>query len=576
MSTTETSAVDSTRLSGRSCRSRWASRRPGVHWVKPEPVADIAFAEWTANGLLRQPRFEGLRTDKSPRECRRERPRSTREDVAQAETTMSKREPASALAEYGNKRDFRETPEPAGSPSSRPDRESPHAKPIFVVQEHDATRLHYDFRLEAEGVLKSWAVAKEPSLDPAVKRLAVRVEDHPLSYAGFEGTIPRGQYGAGTVRAWDRGTFENADASHTIVEGLDAGQLSFILHGDKLNGRFSLVRMRAGRGKKESWLLIKGRDKRAKPASTTESTARTAPVEKRVIEPKVSAAGDPPEDVTITNPNKVLFPDDGITKADVAAYYRKVAPRLLPFLKDRPITLERLPDGLGAGKPHFWQKNTPDSYPAWIPRVRLETERGEPVRYALVNDLPTLLFLVNQGTLTFHPWLSRIGSLDRPDFVLFDLDPGAAPFTEVVAVARKLHVELNRENREAVVKTSGKKGLHVLVRWDKAGGGYDEARKWALEVALRVAEAMPERATTEIRKAKRGERVYIDVMQNARGHHAVPPYVLRPVPRAPVSTPLRWAELRADLDPKRFSVRTVPTRLARQKHDPADLLLSGK
>jgi bifunctional non-homologous end joining protein LigD len=360
------------------------------------------------------------------------------------------------------------------------------------------------------------------------------------------------------------------------VEGLDAGRLSFILHGDKLNGRFSLVRMRAGRGKKESWLLIKGRDKRAKPASTTESTARTAPVEKRVIEPKVSAAGDPPEDVTITNPNKVLFPDDGITKADVAAYYRKVAPRLLPFLKDRPITLERLPDGLGAGKPHFWQKNTPDSYPAWIPRVRLETERGEPVRYALVNDLPTLLFLVNQGTLTFHPWLSRIGSLDRPDFVLFDLDPGAAPFTEVVAVARKLHVELNRENREAVVKTSGKKGLHVLVRWDKAGGGYDEARKWALEVALRVAEAMPERATTEIRKAKRGERVYIDVMQNARGHHAVPPYVLRPVPGAAVSTPLRWSELRADLDPKRFNISTVPARLARQKSDPAAVILSGE
>ena len=106
--------------------------------------------------------------------------------------------------------------------------------------------------------------------------------------------------------------------------------------------------------------------------------------------------------VTVTNPDKLLYPADGFTKAGVVAYYRKVAQRLLPYLKDRPITLERLPDGLGEGKPHFWQKNTPATYPDWIPRVELETEAGKPVRYALVNDLPTLLYLVNQGTLTFR------------------------------------------------------------------------------------------------------------------------------------------------------------------------------
>jgi bifunctional non-homologous end joining protein LigD len=270
----------------------------------------------------------------------------------------------------------------------------------------------------------------------------------------------------------------------------------------------------------------------------------------------------------------VLFPE-GITKADVIAYYHRVAPRLLPFLKDRPVTLERLPDGLGEGKPHFWQKNTPDSYPAWIPRIELETERGKPVKYVLVNDLPTLLYLVNQGALTFHPWLSRVGTLDHPDFVLFDLDPGPVPFTDVVAVARKLHDELSDENREVAVKTSGKAGLHVLVPWGEEGE-YDEARRWALGIAKRVAAAVPNAATTETRKAKRDRRVYIDVMQNARGHHAVPPYVLRPVAGAPVSTPLRWAELRADLDPKRFNIRTVPTRLARQRHDPAVVILSGE
>jgi bifunctional non-homologous end joining protein LigD len=479
-----------------------------------------------------------------------------------------------ALGEYEAKRDFGETPEPVASPAR------PHQEPIFVIQEHHATRLHYDFRLEADGVLKSWAVTKEPSLDPAVKRLAVRVEDHPLTYASFSGRIPEGQYGAGEVSIWDRGTFENLDPAHTVAEGLDGGKLSFALRGGKLKGRFSLVRMRGGKGKRENWLLIKGRDEHAEAGGAAEEPARPrARVAKARAKPAAKALrGRParaPRDVEITHPEKVLYPDDGITKADVAAYYRAVAPRLLPFLRDRPVTLERLPDGLGEGKPHFWQKNTPASYPDWIPRVELETERGQPVAYALVNNLTTLLYLVNQGTLTFHPWLSRVGSLDRPDFVLFDLDPGEAPFDDVVTVARRLHQELADDGWDAVVKTSGKTGLHVLVRW-RDGGGYDEARAWALGIAEQVAGALPDIATVEVRKVKRGGRVYIDVLQNARGHHAVPPYVLRPVPGATVSTPLRWVELKVGLDPKRFTLRTVPARLARLKEDPMAALVSGK
>ena len=457
------------------------------------------------------------------------------------------RAPAS-LNEYQAKRNFRETPEPA------PARGRPHREPIFVIQEHDATRLHYDFRLEADGVLKSWAVTREPSSDPAVKRLAVRVEDHPLSYAGFHGTIPAGHYGAGEVRIWDRGTYEPAGP---VAAGLDAGRLSFVLHGDKLNGKFSLVRMRGKGGKRENWLLIKGKDEYAKPGPAAEA---------KPARPKSAAGGRPPKEIEVTHPDKVLFPDDGYTKADVAAYYRKVADLLLPFLRDRPVTLERLPDGLGPGKPHFWQKNTPASYPDWVPRVELETERGKPVSYVLVNDRPTLLYLVNQGALTFHPWLSRLGDLDRPDFVLFDLDPGPAPFADVVAVAKRLHELLMEDGRDAVVKTSGNSGLHVLVPW-REEGGYDAARAWAAGVAGRVVEAMPGKATAEVRKAGRGGRVYVDVMQNARGHHAVPPYVLRAVPGAPVSTPLRWAELKPGLDPKAFTLRTAPARFARMKGD---------
>jgi bifunctional non-homologous end joining protein LigD len=329
--------------------------------------------------------------------------------------------------------------------------------------------------------------------------------------------------------------------------------------------------MRGGRGKKENWLLIKGKDRYAKPGSAPEPLAlKTARATASALR-----RNRRPRDVQVTHPEKILYPADGITKAEVTAYYREVAPRLLPFLKDRPVTLERLPDGLGEGKKHFWQKNTPATYPAWIPRAELETEGGRPVAYALVDDLPTLLYLVNQGTLTFHPWLSRVGSLDRPDFVLFDLDPGEAPFADVMTVARRLREELASDGHEAVVKTSGKTGLHVLVPW-RSAGGYAEARESALAVAGRVAATLPGTATTEIRKAKRGERVYVDVLQNARGHHVVAPYVLRAVPGAPVSTPLRWAELKPGLDPAHFTLRTLPARLSRLNNDPMAPLVAGQ
>jgi bifunctional non-homologous end joining protein LigD len=393
--------------------------------------------------------------------------------------------PPAALREYRAKRNFRRTPEPA------PGRAKAHKRPIFVIQEHHATRLHYDFRLEADGVLKSWAVPREPSMDPAVKRLAVHVEDHPLPYADFEGSIPEGQYGAGTVEIWDRGAYENL-SHRSVSEGIDAGRLEFELNGEKLRGRFALVRMQgrsfsrdASRSAKENWLLIKGRDEYAKtegsgamPTALRGHVSASMPTQSRghgtrrkALPSKTRVAAERPKNgVRLTSPDKVLFPDDGFTKADVFAYYERIARWVLPYLRDRPMTLERLPDGLGAGKPHFWQKNTPPSYPDWIPRIELPTEAGRPVSYVLVNDRDTLLYLVNQGTLTFHPWLSRVDDLDRPDFVLFDLDPGGASFADAVTVAKRLREVLDDEGRPAFVKTSGKTGLHVLVPWREGGG----------------------------------------------------------------------------------------------------------
>jgi bifunctional non-homologous end joining protein LigD len=580
---------------------------PGVHWVRPQLVAEVAFGEWTQHGRLRQPRFEGLHPDKTPSECRRERPttgiqpgalpddgiaqgRTARAHITDQPTGTGRTEKVSmALDVYGAKRDFDQTPEPPPTPAPM-DIRARHQL-IFVVQEHHASRLHYDFRLEAEGVLKSWAVPRPPSMDPSQKRLAIHVEDHPLAYATFTGTIPAGQYGAGTVSIWDHGTYEHghADRSNpqTVTEDIEAGHLALTLHGSRLQGQFALIRMhRQGRGK-EQWLLIKKQDAFAHPEgrmginaqerrrtkSENPRSRTSSRIPKRTPAQGTRTSKPSEADLTFTHPERLMYPEVGLTKGDVLKFYQLIAPRLLPYLRDRPATLERLPEGLdGPNAPHFWQKRTPDFYPEWIQRIVLPSEDGTEVPYVLVNDEVTLLYLVNQGTLTFHVGCSRIADLDRPDCVLFDLDPGQAGMADVVAVAKALHRHLQSERHEAFVKTSGKTGLHVLVPWERATD-YAEARAWAIGKAQKVVAALPDQATTERSKAKRGARVYVDVIQNAKGHHAVPPYVLRAVPRAPVSTPLDWQELTANLDPIAYNLKTIFRRLARQRHDPMSGLL---
>jgi bifunctional non-homologous end joining protein LigD len=294
--------------------------------------------------------------------------------------------------------------------------------------------------------------------------------------------------------------------------------------------------------------------KRARPSpAKARKSSRSAPAE--------------PSWIKFTHTNKTLFPETGLTKGDVLDFYRAIAPRLLPHLRDRPITLERLPNGVVEGGPRFWQKNTPDYYPDWIPRVELPTEKGKPVRYTLVNDLETLLYLVNQGALTFHVWPSRVENLDVPDYVLFDLDRSQTTFADVVKIAKRLRELLESRGIEAFVKTSGKSGLHVLTPW---GGNrpYDAARAWAMDVANELVAALPDLATTKRLKSERRGHVYIDVIQNARGHHAVPPYVLRAIPQATVSTPLDWDELTPRLNPAKFTTDVVLGRIKKQKTDP--------
>lgn len=263
-----------------------------------------------------------------------------------------------------------------------------------------------------------------------------------------------------------------------------------------------------------------------------------------------------------------MFPEKGYTKGDVLEFYQRIAPLLLPHLRDRPITVERLPGGMADGAPRFWQKHTPPHYPKWIPRVKLPTEAGDTVEYALVNDEPTLLYFVNQGAICFHPFLSRVQNLDQPDYVFFDLDRGKGTFGDIIQVARAIHEVLDAQDVNSFPKTSGKSGLHIVVPWRNAGG-YDAARAWAESVARVVIDTQPKLATLERQKAKRGKRVYIDVVQNAKGHHIIPPYVLRATAAATVSTPLDWKEVNARLNPAKFDIKSIFTRLKKRKGSPS-------
>jgi len=241
--------------------------------------------------------------------------------------------------------------------------------------------------------------------------------------------------------------------------------------------------------------------------------------------------------------------------------------KILPHLRNRPMTVERFPEGVADDAPHFWQKHTPTYYPKWIPRIRLKSEDGRPVDYLLVNDKPTLLYLVNQNVITFHPFLSTLDDLDTPTYVLFDVDPHQSTFANAIKVAKHLKKELDAANTESFIKTTGKSGLHVLTSWTKKQGGYDAARTWAAQIAEQVTAALPNIVTTERRIESRGRRVYLDVIQNARGHHAVAPYTVRPTPTATVSTPLKWSELTSRLNPKKFTMKEV-LRRTKGKPDP--------
>lgn len=295
------------------------------------------------------------------------------------------------------------------------------------------------------------------------------------------------------------------------------------------------------------------------PADCTASphVAELAPPEPTPI----AAAPSSPSRVRISNPQKVFWPDEGYTKADLCGYYEAVAPVLLPFLRDRPVILVRYPDGI-AGK-SFYQWNAPKDTPSWVRtvRVRWEERAGKEADLYLLNDLDTLLHVANLGCIPLHILAARVGSLDACDFLTIDFDLNGQALAHAITLARELHALLEQLGLTGYPKTSGQTGLHVLVPLGPRVP-FETARTLAELLGRLLVARHPELATMERSKAKRGPRVYVDTGQTGTIRAIVAPYSVRAYAGGRVSTPLAWDEVGFALDPGRYTMLTVPARVA--------------
>ncbi|MCU7549551.1 non-homologous end-joining DNA ligase [Chitinophagaceae bacterium LB-8] len=520
-----------------------------------------------------------------------------------------------SLSLYHQKRSFSETPEPEGKEKS--------SKGMlrFVVQKHDASQLHYDFRLEMDGVLKSWAVPKGPSLKPADKRLAMPVEDHPYDYRNFEGVIPEGNYGAGTVMVWDEGTYEpekgegmsKKKQEQLLLQQYEEGNLIINLHGNKLKGLFALFRMK---GDEKPWLLVKKKDeyasgedvtaqdksvksgktllqiatekgavlnhpenkqsvkassvkkiKKAEPKTAGKKVNPGAYKNKKLEPEQLGTADEKAADiklnghlVQVTNLKKLYWTKEGFTKGDMLYYYHRIAPYILPYMKDRPQSLHRHPNGIN-GK-HFFQKDMTGKLPDWIPTHEDYSEStDETIQYMICNNEASLLYMANLGCIEMHPWHSRHQKPDLPDYCLVDLDPDKNnSFEQVIETAHVVKSLLDELKADCYCKTSGSTGLHIYVPLG-AKYTYDESKQFAELLVGLVHQEMPGITSLERNPAKRKGKIYLDFLQNSQAQTAAAPYSLRPKPGVPVSTPVDWSEVKKGLTPTTHNATNIFDRL---------------
>lgn len=264
--------------------------------------------------------------------------------------------------------------------------------------------------------------------------------------------------------------------------------------------------------------------------------------------------------VKLTRQDKVLFPGDDLTKGDLVDYYSRISPTMLPHMRGRPVMLSRYPDGItGEG---FYQKEMPDRHPAWLRTVTIRKEGGT-LRQMVCEKEADLAYLANLACITPHIWLSREDRLDRPDRLIFDLDPHEQGFDLVRHVALRLRDQLGELGMTAFVMTTGSKGLHVAVPLDRSAS-FDEARAFAREVASRVAKEGPDSMTLDPSKEGREDRLFIDIYRNAYGQTGVAPYAVRARSGAPVAAPLEWGQVEdGGAGPQSYNIHNVFRRLER-------------
>jgi bifunctional non-homologous end joining protein LigD len=261
----------------------------------------------------------------------------------------------------------------------------------------------------------------------------------------------------------------------------------------------------------------------------------------------------------ITHPEKVLFPDDGITKGDLAAYYEALSPVILPHLRGRPITMERYPTGIG--QKGFWQKDVSKGFPDWLKRVEVP-KKGGVVHHPVVTDTRSLLWITNQNTITQHIWASRIPDLRYPDLCVFDLDPSTDDQLTVRAAAMALRDLLQELTLPSWIKTTGSKGFHIVVPLDGTTTTGQVAR-FANAVGQVLVSRAPDRLTLEFSKADRSGRIYVDTGRNGYSATFAAPYTVRARRGAPVSAPCTWAEVeRGEVTSRSFTLRNMRERVA--------------
>ncbi|HEY1274912.1 MAG TPA: non-homologous end-joining DNA ligase [Thermoleophilaceae bacterium] len=263
--------------------------------------------------------------------------------------------------------------------------------------------------------------------------------------------------------------------------------------------------------------------------------------------------------VEVSRPEKVMFPDDGITKGDLVGWYERAAEWMLPHIRGRPVSMQRFPDGIG--RHGFFHKDVPDHFPDWIERVEVPKSGGT-VTHAVVTSADALVYLANQACITPHVWLSREDRLDRPDRMVFDLDPPGSDFGAVRRAARALGDLLDELELPRFAMVTGSRGIHVWVPL-RRNAVFDDVRDFARDVGRLMTDRHPGDLTMEHRKAKRGGRIFVDVGRNAYAQTAVPPYAVRPRRGAPVAMPIEWRELSdSRLRPDRWTLTSAPRRLA--------------